>query len=352
MNTSDTAIVRDAQDKAELLNKGLFGQHIEDLAVAGDVQAQTPALVYLDLVLALTFEGILALPVPDSEAKDIPAQSNRKPDKFPTLQITGTKSRKVTGSYYTELARSTTPWLGWQQHRMAIKAVTEGAIPKAAGDLALYDQYKGMVPADLDSLDDTLEQRQRKIATMLKSAVSLAMQLDNFARVLPLIQAEVKMVDEIGQDGKPTGTKVLANVRKPIRVKEKANPDMFRNVSVGQFINYNAEAAALKGGNLTAVIETAGREPNPDDDTPQIPNVDTLQDYLNMILHFMRDKDKRVALYKKLGNDMDFLRTFGDVCSEFDIPYTQFGKAYENITLQTSVHNADNGVVANKVANG
>jgi hypothetical protein len=161
------------------------------------------------------------------------------------------------------------------------------AISKAKRGKRAPEPYAGMKSRDLATQHNRWAQRQAAGRKMLRKAISIELMLGRFKDDLPLLRAEIYLVN-----GRITETPT------PIIITDANDPVRFRPISVATFLAINVDDVEEKGGNWEALFSipekqtTQEQEPDEtEDDNDDIEDCYDVEARLEAVLSYLENDD-------------------------------------------------------------
>lgn len=240
------------------------------IASAKETERRGPIQTMLFLETHFTDEETSAIPVVGSKKED---SGNKTYDRYTSELKTEQGTKKVPGSWFTDVVKSTDEWA------------------RINGRIELLQQGQGEgVPADILSMGTgarkeeiaQLRQRIQDMRTALTRGAMLFHQCEEIRALNPLrVAIKLPIFTEKGPDGKEV--EVVKGTM--IRLMDPAKIVEDEVVTVGSFLQYDAAAAAKDpdGGTIASLKATASKAPKKKAATGTAPTVPaTLEQVLTL----------------------------------------------------------------------
>lgn len=219
-----------------------------DIATTKEMERRGPIQTFLFLETHFTEEESHAIPIVGSKMGET---GNLAYDRYTVEVKTADGKRKVPGSWYTDAVRSTEEGQRILQRIEHLDAGQGDGIPEDILKLGSAQRIEEKVK---------LRQRLADMRVGLTKGAMLFHQVEEIAKINPdRIKVKLPFFEEKGGDGEPK-TVVKGNL---IRLQDPKNEYEDEVVTVGQFLQYDAEATAKDkdGGTIKSLKATAARAP-------------------------------------------------------------------------------------------
>lgn len=225
---------------------------LRQYADSRELAQRGPLWIYTDLLRVLGKEGIIALPSV-SEENDATTDANKgKSLNNPWKRKVTVKGKDETIDFYVPFVLE-----GMPAGKEIAEALEQIALAKDAETKSTAKApFNKMSLQTLDSLEAKWKARKTAMVGVFKRAVMLRDQLALIKEELPAVK--VQFVTD--KDG------ALVPTTEPFIVRDadmEANPDGYRTMSVGKFLNLKPVDAKKAGGSIDDLFATIKRTPKP-----------------------------------------------------------------------------------------
>lgn len=302
------------------------------IASAKETERRGPIQTMLFLETHFTDEETSAIPVVGSKKED---SGNKPYDRYTSELKTEQGTRKVPGSWFTDVVKSTDEWA------------------RINSRIELLQQGQGEgVPADILSMGtgarkEEIAQLRQRIQDMRTALTRGAMLFHQCEEIRALNPARIAIKLPIFTEKGPDGKEVQVVKGTMVRLVDPAKIVEDEVVTVGSFLQYDAAAAAKDpdGGTLASLKATASKAPKKKAGTATAPTVPaTLEQVLtlfnvlasgmdNTTDHGKKMESQLLSLLAKEGVEGDeAVIAVGHVCLALDSVWTVISDRYDRIT--------------------